>query len=188
MKAFLLSLCLFAALPAQQRRVGPQGSRTPRIGKMTDEGPVDETKRIAGLSIRFKPSSAQMAALDGLKRILRPAIRLGSSTGPSSVILPMRGVRLPWGPTLRCWAGRAAKRQRLNKKAFIISPVCASQNVTKAAYCTFSVATALATPATVTTTGCAPAGAFAGTVKLTCVTPTSHGLPANATSAFTPPT
>ena len=66
MKAFLLSLCLFAALPAQQRTVTLHGSLNPRIAKMTDEGPVDDTKRIAGLSIRFKPSSAQMAALERL--------------------------------------------------------------------------------------------------------------------------
>jgi hypothetical protein len=38
------------------------------------------------------------------------------------------------------------------------------------------------------TTGCGPEGTLNGTVKLTCVMPTSQGFPAKATSAFTPPT
>jgi hypothetical protein len=40
----------------------------------------------------------------------------------------------------------------------------------------------------VTTTGCGPEVTLGATVKLTCVTPTSHGFPAKVTSAWTPPT
>jgi hypothetical protein len=42
------------------------GSRNPRIETMTDEGPLDAMKRMTGLSLRFKPSAAQSAALEQL--------------------------------------------------------------------------------------------------------------------------
>ena len=47
----------------------------------------------------------------------------------------------------------------------------------------------LDTPATVTTTGCLPAGTDIGTVKLICAVPTKPGvIPRNGTIACTPPT
>src|SRR5271169_4409674 len=53
----------------------------------------------------------------------------------------------------------------------------------------FRVTAVVGTPPTVTTTGCGPNGAFAGTVKLICVTPARPvGTPANARVAETPPT
>src|ERR1019366_1182599 len=62
----------------------------------------------------------------------------------------------------------------------------------RAVYCvTVRVTAALATPPTVTTTGCGPNGASGGIMKLICVTPTDQvGMPMNrnGVSAGTGPT
>jgi subtilase family serine protease len=79
-KTFCLALCMLfsaAAVSAQQRdrlsgtigkrnTVTLRGSRSPRIDGILDEGPLDDRRRIAGLSLRFKPSSTQTAALEQL--------------------------------------------------------------------------------------------------------------------------
>jgi len=54
---------------------------------------------------------------------------------------------------------------------------------------TFSVTGGLATPPTVTTTGCGPVGAVEGIVKSICVTPAAHdGMPMVLIVAGIPPT
>jgi hypothetical protein len=49
-----------------RKTVTLRGTRNPRIEGLADEGPLDDMKRIAGLSFRFKPSAAQAAALEQL--------------------------------------------------------------------------------------------------------------------------
>jgi hypothetical protein len=43
-----------------------RGMRNPRIKTLTDEGPIDDNQRIAGLRFRFRPTAAQSAALEQL--------------------------------------------------------------------------------------------------------------------------
>src|SRR5476651_2335499 len=55
--------------------------------------------------------------------------------------------------------------------------------------CTVNFAAGAATPTTVTTTCCTPGGTEFGTVKFTCVRPTTPGvIPTNCRNACTPPT
>ena len=76
-KTLYVTLCIVAGAGASQpdrlpasintrNTVMVHGSRSPRIARMADEGPIGEAKRIAGLSLHFKPSTAQMAALERL--------------------------------------------------------------------------------------------------------------------------
>ncbi|HKA00730.1 MAG TPA: protease pro-enzyme activation domain-containing protein, partial [Candidatus Solibacter sp.] len=81
-KAFLILSALAQVAPAQlapvqhrdrlaghidnRKYIILRGSRNPRIDNMTDQGPLDDAERIAGLSLRFKPSAQQAAELDQL--------------------------------------------------------------------------------------------------------------------------
>jgi uncharacterized protein (TIGR03437 family) len=72
--AFLLSLSSSVAQPhdrlhgalENRQHVALNGVRNPRISRLSDEGAVPSTDRIQGMSLRFKPSAKQQAALEQL--------------------------------------------------------------------------------------------------------------------------
>ena len=72
--AVTLATPFITALRAQRlpNRINPaakvvlRGSRNPRIDKLTGEGPVEDTKRIPGMTLRFRPTDKQSAELEQL--------------------------------------------------------------------------------------------------------------------------
>jgi uncharacterized protein (TIGR03437 family) len=70
-----ITVCQIASTQPIDRLIAPikshrmvtlQGSRNPRIEKLLDDGPLEETRPVRGLSFRFKTTPTQSAALEQL--------------------------------------------------------------------------------------------------------------------------